>query len=328
MKDSRRPAQGRASHSVQRCRDADRIAGKRGRTTATWICLRRFRPAQSGARQQPAVRVGGAEPPDVLLRRQDPAESAVVGAERDADRADREPHAGRHRRDSAEEQLSIAVRSGGYRQLLAPDYGQIGLIHANPARLARSSCPCSLWPCCGRRNRSLGTGRSSRFRKRHADATVAFERWPADAGTGRARNVRSLGRGSVGRRARFQRQPLRRAAAAWADPKPSSFGSMPPGAARLLAELDGIAVQAIAIDQQDRVYAATSPDGKVYRVDAAGKADVFYDPKTKYIWAWRFRHRRFVCCHGRRGRNSPRDVRRRWARFFIGPKKRTCGRWQ
>jgi hypothetical protein len=47
-------------------------------------------------------------------------------------------------------------------------------------------------------------------------------------------------------------------------------------------------IQAIAIDKQDRVYAATSPDGKVYRVDAAGKSDVFYDPKTKYIWALAF----------------------------------------
>ena len=60
------------------------------------------------------------------------------------------------------------------------------------------------------------------------------------------------------------------------------------GRGKVLAELDGIAVQAIAIDRQDRVYAATSPDGKVYRVDAAGKADVFYDPKTKYIWALAF----------------------------------------
>jgi len=60
------------------------------------------------------------------------------------------------------------------------------------------------------------------------------------------------------------------------------------GQGKLLAEMDGIAVQAIAIDRQDRVYAATSPDGKVYRVDASGKADVFYDPKTKYIWALAF----------------------------------------
>ena len=60
------------------------------------------------------------------------------------------------------------------------------------------------------------------------------------------------------------------------------------GRGKLLAEMDGIAVQAIAIDKQDRVYAATSPDGKVYRVDSSGKADVFYDPKTKYIWALGF----------------------------------------
>jgi hypothetical protein len=60
------------------------------------------------------------------------------------------------------------------------------------------------------------------------------------------------------------------------------------GRGKVLVELDGIAVQAIAIDRQDRVYAATSPDGKVYRVDTTGKADVFYDPKTKYIWALAF----------------------------------------
>ncbi len=60
------------------------------------------------------------------------------------------------------------------------------------------------------------------------------------------------------------------------------------GQGKLLAELDGIAIQAIAIDRQDRVYAATSPDGKVYRIDSNGKAQVFYDPKTKYIWALAF----------------------------------------
>jgi hypothetical protein len=60
------------------------------------------------------------------------------------------------------------------------------------------------------------------------------------------------------------------------------------GAVKTLAELDGMLIQAIAIDRQDRVYAATSPDGKVYRVDATGKAEVFYDPKTKYIWALTF----------------------------------------
>jgi hypothetical protein len=59
----------------------------------------------------------------------------------------------------------------------------------------------------------------------------------------------------------------------------------PSGKMKTLAELDALEVQAIAIDKQDRVYAATAPDGKVYRIDAAGKAEVFFDPKAKYIWA-------------------------------------------
>jgi sugar lactone lactonase YvrE len=62
----------------------------------------------------------------------------------------------------------------------------------------------------------------------------------------------------------------------------------PAGQAKTLAELDGLAIQAIAIDKQDRVYAATSPDGMVYRVNASGKAEVFYDPHSKYIWALAF----------------------------------------
>jgi hypothetical protein len=57
------------------------------------------------------------------------------------------------------------------------------------------------------------------------------------------------------------------------------------GKPKTLAEIDGLSIQAVAVDRQDRVYAATSPDGKIYRVDASGKSEVFYDPKTKYIWA-------------------------------------------
>ena len=62
----------------------------------------------------------------------------------------------------------------------------------------------------------------------------------------------------------------------------------PSGQAKTLVEIDGMAIQAIAIDKQDRVYAATSPDGKVYRVNPAGRAEVFYDPHAKYIWALAF----------------------------------------
>ncbi len=57
-------------------------------------------------------------------------------------------------------------------------------------------------------------------------------------------------------------------------------------------ELDGLAVQAIAIDKQNRVYAATAPDGKIYRIAAnetgTGDPQVFYDPKAKYIWSMVF----------------------------------------
>ena len=70
--------------------------------------------------------------------------------------------------------------------------------------------------------------------------------------------------------------------------KAKLFVADPKGTVKTLAELDGIAIQAIAIDAMDRVYAATSPDGKVYRVSAAGKAEVFYDPQAKYIWAMVF----------------------------------------
>jgi sugar lactone lactonase YvrE len=53
----------------------------------------------------------------------------------------------------------------------------------------------------------------------------------------------------------------------------------------MLAELSGLEIHAIVLDSQDRVYAATSPDGRVYRVTAAGAVEEYYDPKAKYIWA-------------------------------------------
>ncbi|MBV8845488.1 MAG: SMP-30/gluconolactonase/LRE family protein, partial [Bryobacterales bacterium] len=60
------------------------------------------------------------------------------------------------------------------------------------------------------------------------------------------------------------------------------------GTIKTVAELDGISIQAIAVDSRDRVYAATSPDGKIYRVDGSSKPEVFYDPKAKYIWGLAF----------------------------------------
>jgi hypothetical protein len=83
------------------------------------------------------------------------------------------------------------------------------------------------------------------------------------------------------------------------------------GNATVLFEPKELQVQALAVDKEGNVYAATSPDGKVYKIvksaaankatpapktDAANKdastvpvdpnysSSVFFDPKTKYIW--------------------------------------------
>ncbi|MBV8549825.1 MAG: hypothetical protein JOY54_00895 [Acidobacteriaceae bacterium] len=60
------------------------------------------------------------------------------------------------------------------------------------------------------------------------------------------------------------------------------------GKPRVLAELTGLEVHALAVDAQDRVYAAVLPDAKVYRIDKSGKPELFFDPKCKYIWAMAF----------------------------------------
>ena len=49
-------------------------------------------------------------------------------------------------------------------------------------------------------------------------------------------------------------------------------------------ESTDLVAQAIAFDTKGTLYVATSPDGKVYRVSASGEKNVFFDPKTKYIW--------------------------------------------
>jgi hypothetical protein len=42
------------------------------------------------------------------------------------------------------------------------------------------------------------------------------------------------------------------------------------------------------VDAQDNLYVGTSPDGRVYRVIPNGEKKVFFEPKTKYIWALAF----------------------------------------
>ncbi|MGE5647898.1 MAG: hypothetical protein ACM336_19145 [Acidobacteriota bacterium] len=94
------------------------------------------------------------------------------------------------------------------------------------------------------------------------------------------------------------------------------FAIAPNGKTRTVAQFDELEVHALAIDRQDRIYAATAPDGKVYRLTASSKftagakpassatssdaksspnskpspnkPEVFFDPKAKYIWAMAF----------------------------------------
>ncbi len=60
------------------------------------------------------------------------------------------------------------------------------------------------------------------------------------------------------------------------------------GKAKVFAELPGLEVHALAVDKQNRLYAAVLPDAKVYRMDSGGKPQLFFDPKCKYIWAMAF----------------------------------------
>ncbi len=60
------------------------------------------------------------------------------------------------------------------------------------------------------------------------------------------------------------------------------------GKSRPFAELDGLEIHAIVLDSKDQVYAATDPDGKIYKIGSDGKPKLFYDPHQKYIWAMAF----------------------------------------
>jgi hypothetical protein len=66
------------------------------------------------------------------------------------------------------------------------------------------------------------------------------------------------------------------------------YGVNAQGQGRVVGEVPGLQIQAVAVDSRDQVYVATAPDGKVYKLGADGKAAVFYDPRAKYIWALAF----------------------------------------
>jgi sugar lactone lactonase YvrE len=60
------------------------------------------------------------------------------------------------------------------------------------------------------------------------------------------------------------------------------------GKSRTFAELSGLEIHALAIDREDRIYAATSPDSKIYRIGRDGKTELFFDTKAKYVWSMAF----------------------------------------
>lgn len=59
------------------------------------------------------------------------------------------------------------------------------------------------------------------------------------------------------------------------------------GESRVLVDVPELEFHAIATAPGQPVYAGSSPDGRVYRVErnAPGKFDPFFDPAEKYIWA-------------------------------------------
>ncbi len=60
------------------------------------------------------------------------------------------------------------------------------------------------------------------------------------------------------------------------------------GSVSVLFDSEQLEVHAVTVGPDGRVYAGTSPDGAVYAIDAAGKAERFFDPPEKYIWALAF----------------------------------------
>jgi sugar lactone lactonase YvrE len=59
-------------------------------------------------------------------------------------------------------------------------------------------------------------------------------------------------------------------------------------AGTVLLDAEELGVHAIAVGPDGRIYAATSPDGAVWAIDAAGQKIRFFDPAEKYIWALAF----------------------------------------
>lgn len=60
------------------------------------------------------------------------------------------------------------------------------------------------------------------------------------------------------------------------------------GKSAVAAQFDALEVHTLAINSRDELFAATAPDGRIYRIPANGKPVEFYNPGQKYIWAMAF----------------------------------------
>jgi outer membrane protein assembly factor BamB len=60
------------------------------------------------------------------------------------------------------------------------------------------------------------------------------------------------------------------------------------GKGSVLFDAPELEVHALAVGPDGRLYVGSSPEGKVYAVDASGKSETFFDPSDKYIWALEF----------------------------------------
>ena len=80
------------------------------------------------------------------------------------------------------------------------------------------------------------------------------------------------------------------------------FITAPDGKSRVLAAVPGLEIHALAVNHHDEVFAATNPDGKVYKIGKDGKPVEFFNPKTRYIWAMAFdRHGNLYVATGDEG---------------------------
>ncbi|MEJ7618592.1 MAG: hypothetical protein WKF30_16865 [Pyrinomonadaceae bacterium] len=53
----------------------------------------------------------------------------------------------------------------------------------------------------------------------------------------------------------------------------------------MLADTNELDVTALVIGRDNVLYAGTSPEGRVYRIGADARAEIYFDPPDKYIWS-------------------------------------------